>query len=134
MLLIFVLLFLASLTFSGITTIPLAVPLLIVCSVIFRKPSVFFIAFILGLLFDLFLLRPLGQTGLFFIIAIFTVFIYERKFEIQTATVVFFSSFLASLIYLMVFKYDNVLIQSFVSSLLAILLFRILSSKFKVQS
>ena len=133
MLLIFSLLFLVSLTFSGITTIPLSIPLLIVCSVIFRRPSIFFIAFALGLLLDLFLLRPLGQTGLFFIFAILTVFLYERKFETQTLTFVFISSFLGSLIYLIVFGYDGVLIQSFVNAIIGVLLFKFLISNFKFK-
>ncbi len=125
MLYIFILLFTVSIILSGITTIPLFLPLLIVWAVIFRKPSVFFVAFVVGFFLDLLLLRPLGQTGLILVIAIFTVFLYEKKFETQTATFVFFASFLWSLIYLKIFGYENIFLQALINSLLAVLTFRL---------
>lgn len=126
MLPIFILLFLVCIALSGITTIPLSLPLLIVCVVIFRRPWVFFIALALGLFLDLSLLRPLGQTGLFFVLAIFIVFLYERKFETQTGMFVFASSFLSSFVYLKVFGYNHVLEQTMVNSIIAISIFRFL--------
>lgn len=111
---------------AGITTIPLSIPLLVVCAVIFKKSWVFFWALGLGLILDLILVRVLGYTSLILTILVFIVFLYERKFETQTLTFVFLSSFIGSMVYLNIFHYNNILLQSFISALLAILFFKFL--------
>lgn len=122
----FILFFLIIIFLTGITTIPLFVPMLVVCSVVFKKSWIFFVALGLGLFLDLILIRSLGHTGLVFIIFVFLVRLYERKFETQTFTFVFLATFLGSLAYLSIFHYNNVLVQSFISALLAILFFKFL--------
>lgn len=134
MVLLFLLFFLFSIAVSGITTIPLPITFLAVCAVVLRKSWVFFAAFGLGLFLDLILVRSLGYTSLIFTIFIFIIRLYERKFETRTVTFVFISTFLGSLIYLLIFGYNNVLTQLLVSALVAILLFKTLNSKFKVQN
>lgn len=111
---------------GGITTIPFSVGLLAVSAVVFKKSWVFFWALGLGIFADLILIRPLGYTGLALTIFVFLIRLYERKFETQTAAFVFFSTILGSLAYLMIFGYNNVLLQSFTNALIAILLFKIL--------
>lgn len=130
---IFILFFLFIILLSTLTTTPLAIAILVVCAVIFRKPWVFFAAFIFGLFLDLSLLAPLGQRGLMFVVFIFTLFLYERKFETQSITFVFFTTFVGSLIYLMVFGYNNLLLQSFISAVIGVLLFQFLISNFKFK-
>lgn len=127
MLIIFILFFL-SIILSSFTTIPILISLLVVCAVVFRKSWVFFAAFLLGLIIDLFQLRLLGQTALFFVIFVFLLFLYERKFETRTLAFVFIATFSGSIIYLLTFGYSNVLIQSLASSLLAALTFKIIQN------
>ena len=129
MFLLFVIFFLFLILSSSLTTIPLSIAILVVCAVIFRESWVFFTAFLLGLFLDLSLTRPLGQTGLVFVLIMFVISLYERKFEAKTGTFVFISTFLGSLVYLMVFKYDNVLIQSLFGALLGILFFKFSTNK-----
>ena len=129
---ILILFFLALVMLSGITTIPLSLPLLVILSVFFRKSWVFFVAFGLGLLLDLFWLRSLGQTALMLVLFVLFINLYERKFETQTLTFVFSASFLGSLIYLQVFGYQQILLQSLVNSLLTLLLFKLLIKKQKI--
>ena len=130
---IFILFFLL-IIISSLTTIPLSIAVLSVITVLFEKSWVFFAAFLLGLFLDLFGLRPLAQTSLFFVLFVFIIWLYERKFETQTLTFVFFSSFLGSLIYLIVFRYNNILFQAFVSALFAVLVFHLIqNSKIKTQ-
>ena len=128
MLLLFIIFFLLTMLLSALTTIPFFVAIIVVFTVIFKKPWIFFIAFLLGLFLDLFLLRPLGQTSLVFSIFILIITLYERKFEAQTLTFVFISSFLGSLIYLMIFDYQSIFFQSFINSLLAVLVFRLVKN------
>ena len=129
MFLLFVIFFLFLILSSSLTTIPLSIAILVVCAVIFRESWVFFTAFLIGLFLDLSLTRPLGQTGLVFVLIMFLISLYERKFEAKTGTFVFISTFLGSLVYLMVFKYDNVLIQSLFGALLGILFFKFSTNK-----
>src|SRR3989344_9065630 len=130
---IFILFFLFLIIFSTLTTIPLSVAILVVSTVIFRKPWVFFAAFLLGFFLDLTLIRPLGYTSLMFAIFVFLIWLYERKFETQTLAFVFLSTFLGSLIYLMIFGYNNILFQSFINALIGVLLFKFSISNFKFK-
>ncbi len=123
---LFILFFLAAILLSGITTIPFLIPLIVVTAVLFKKSWMFFVTLGLGLFLDLISMRVLGYTGLIFIIFVFIVRLYERKFETQTLTFVFFSTFIGSLVYLSIFHYSSLLLQSFACALLAVLLFKFL--------
>ena len=127
-------LFFLSLMLIGITTVPVFISLIVVCAVIFKRSWLFFLAAVIGFFLDLFLLRLLGQTGLFLAVFVLLIFLYERKFETQTLSFVFISSFLGSLIYLKVFGYSNVIAQSLINSLLTILSFKFLSQNSKIKS
>jgi len=111
---------------SGITTIPFSIGLLAVSTVLFKKSWVFFLALGLGLFLDLISIRSLGYTGLIFTIFVFLIWLYERKFEIQTTAFVFISTSLGSLAYLKIFDYQQIFPQALVNSLLAILFFKLL--------
>lgn len=114
---------------SGITTIPFSIGLLAVFTVLFRKSWMFFVALGLGLILDLVAVRALGYTSLIFILFVFMIFLYERKFETQTTAFVAISTFLGSFAYLKIFDYQQIFFQSLINSLLAILFFKFLWSK-----
>lgn len=131
MLLFFILFLIFSIFLSVLTTIPIFIALLIVGTVVFRKPWVFFVAFSLGLFLDLIFIRHLGYTGLVFTILVFLIRLYERKFETQTFTFVFLTTFLGSIFYLWLFGYQTVFLQAFITALSAITLFVVILSKAK---
>ncbi len=133
MLLIFILLTLFVWTVSAITTIPFSIGALVVGTVLFKKSWIFFWALGLGLFLDLILIRPLGYTSLVFTIFVFLILLYERKFETQTLTFVFISTFLGSLVYLQIFEYNSVLLQSLANAVISIFLFKFLISNFKFK-
>jgi cell shape-determining protein MreD len=114
------------LAISGITTIPFAVGLLTMGTVLFQKSWVFFLALGLGLFLDLISVRPLGYASLVLTIFVFLLMLYERKFETQTATFIFIATFLGSLVYLKIFGCQQILLQSLVSSLLTVLVSKFL--------
>ena len=119
---------------EAITTLPLVLIVLLCLTIVFKRSWIFALAFFMGLFLDLFQLRNLGQTSLFFIVFLIIVLLYERKFEIKTKPFVFLSTFVGTLFYLLLFNYDYVLAQALVSAIVAILLFKALSAKRKVQS
>ena len=111
---------------SGITTIPFPIGLLAIVTILSKKPWVFFLALGLGLFLDLISIRALGYTSLALTIFVFILFLYERKFETRTIAFVFISTLLGSAIYLIIFGYQQIFLQSLVNSLLAVLIFKII--------
>ena len=134
MIIFFVLSFLLIVILSGITSIPLSIAFISAVSVIYKKPVLFLIVFLLGLLLDLIYLRFLGQTGLFFVFFVLLVWLYERKFETQTLTFVLISSFIGGLIYLKIFEGNFMFLTALVNSLLAVLIFKLLNARIKMSS
>lgn len=112
---------------SSITTLPLVFLTLLCFAVLTRKEWIFVIAFIAGLAVDALSFRALGQSSLYFILYIFLVFLYERKFEISTKYFIFIASFLGSFGFLIIFSYNNLVLQSLISSIIGVLIFSIFS-------
>lgn len=118
------LLFCLTIILSTLTTIPIIVAVILCFTVVSKNLKVFIAAVLGGLLIDVFLLRVLGSTSLFLVIFAFMIFLYQRRFEIHTLPFVFLACFIGSFFYLMVFGYDQVLIQALVNSAIAALLFK----------
>lgn len=112
---------------SSVTTLPLVFLTLLCLAVLISKEWIFVIAFIAGVLLDALSFRVLGQSSLYFILYIFLVFLYERKFEISTKYFIFIASFLGSFGFLIIFSYNNLVLQSLMSSIIGVLIFSILS-------
>lgn len=119
-----ILLFFAILLEASITTVPLVLDILLVLYILKRKPWVFAAAFISGIFLDLFLVRTLGQSSVFFLIFLFIISLYGRKFEIVSSYFVLFSSFVGSLLFLKIFGYDYVFQQALISAIFSTLLFK----------
>jgi len=112
---------------SSVTTLPLVFLTVLCLAVLTSKEWIFVIAFIAGVLLDALFFRALGQSSLYFILYIFLVFLYERKFEISTKYFIFIASFLGSFGFLIIFSYNNLILQSLMSSIIGVLIFSILS-------
>lgn len=115
---------------GSVWALPVLIAFLLPFIVIKKEPWVFPIAFVAGLLLDTLTLGVVGLRSLFFILLLFVVLLYERKFEVQTIPFVFFSSFLGSLLYLYLFGYDLVFPQAVVGSIVAVMFF-LLCYRFK---
>jgi hypothetical protein len=126
MLLVFVLLTLLTVLASGITTIPFSIGLLTISIVLLKKSWVFFLAFGLGLFLDLIAMRTLGYASLLLTIFVFLIWLYERKFETQTAAFVFVLTFLGSAFYLWAFGYQTVFLQALINAVISVFLFKFL--------
>lgn len=116
---------------STLTTIPIIVAVILCFIVVSKNPWVFLAAILGGLFIDLLMLRILGSTSLFLVIFTFMIFLYQRRFEIQTYPFVFIACFIGSIAYLRIFGGNQILIQSSTTSLLAFLLFKVFN-KFNV--
>lgn len=117
--LILLFLFFAILLQSFVTSVPLTIPIIIFSAVFIRTNIVFFLAFFSGFFLDLLTLNLLGVSSLFFVILVFIIYLYQRKFEIDNAIFVSFISFVASLIYLFLMGSNYAVLSSFMIFLLA---------------
>src|SRR5437868_4014330 len=91
---------------------PLLLGVLVALAVIEKKSTVFFFAFLSGILIDMLLFHPVGTSSVFFVVFLYIIFLYQRKFEIQTMPFVFFASLIGSAVYLLVFGYREILLSS----------------------
>jgi cell shape-determining protein MreD len=105
------------------TTLPLVFVCLLCLTVLMRGPAMFFLAFIAGIFLDSFALRPIGQTSIFFLIVIFLILLYQRKYEINSYPFVFIASCIGAMLYLVIFGYTNIVLQAFLSALFAMIIF-----------
>ena len=132
--LLIVLFFLAFLLEATVTTLPLVLLALLCLAVARRKSWVFSLAFISGILLDILLVRTVGITSLLFLIFLFIILLYERKYEIRTLPFVVISSFVGTLLYGMVFSLPFLFLQAVLSSIVTSIVFVLFSFNYvKVQ-
>lgn len=85
-----------------VTSLPLVLLCLILLAVKTRTSDVFLIAFLSGLILDIMLVHPIGESSIFFLTVLLVIFLYERKYELSslvfilsvTGVMTFLSSFL----------------------------------------
>lgn len=120
---------------GSLTFLPLVFLVLLVLAVKERESWIFSAAFFAGIILDVFYLKTVGTTSIFFLSFLFLVLLYQRKFEIATYTFIAVSSFLGSALYLFLFGYGNVILASVLSSLIALVLFQfsITNSQFTIK-
>lgn len=120
-----ILLFLAIIAESSISTIPFVLDIIIILYIFERKSWIFVAAFVSGLFLDIVLVRDVGQSSLFFVIFLFILSLYERKFEIASGYFILFSSFLGSLAFLWLLGESSIFQQAIFSTIFTVILFTI---------
>lgn len=124
--------FIVSLFLEGtLISLPLIFVSLVCLAILIRSPLLFFLAFLSGIILDTFAIRTLGLTSIFFLVFVFLLFLYQRKYEINSYPFVFISSFVGAFIYLLLFGYTNAIGQALLTSFIALIMFVLmrLSSK-----
>lgn len=96
---------------GSITTLPVVLLMLLIITVVIRQSFVFGVAFLSGVLLDLLIMRPVGQTSVVLVLFVLFVRLYERKFEIETVPFVLFASGLGTLLYGLIFGIPNLLLE-----------------------
>jgi hypothetical protein len=109
-----------------VTTLPLVLVCLLCLTILLRNPFMFFIAFLSGFFLDVFAIRPVGQTSIFFLLVVLLIFLYQRKYEINSYPFVILASFIGSFFYLFMFGYPAPIWLAVGSSIFALLLFIII--------
>ena len=108
---------------DSILQVPFVLLVLFIMSIMYKSEWVFPIGFISGLVLDMLLFRPLGLSSMFFILFLFLVFLYERKFELRSIWFVVMMSCFGSFAYLLFFGNVFLIVQVLFSVGLCVLLF-----------
>lgn len=104
--------------------IPLLVSGIIFFAVLFQEYGIFLLTFCFGVLLDVFSFAPLGASSLFFTVMLFLLFLYGRKYEVASMPFVVVFSFLANVLYGMLFSAPWPFVSAiFVTALLALCFF-----------
>lgn len=106
-----------------ITTLPLVVVALVCLTIVRPDRYVFVAAFLAGIVLDVFALRQTGGTSIFLLTFVFLMLLYQKKYEIYSYPFVIVATGAGSAVFLSIFGYGNVLLQSGVSVIAAFLLF-----------
>ncbi len=114
-------------------SLPLVLDLLLILYIYKKSEWVLIVAFISGFLVDILTVRQLGSTALFYLISLILVFLYERKYEIQTKEFTFFFSFLAGLLYFKFFEGGFFFGAALLNAAFSVVLFLLMSYIRKVE-
>lgn len=120
------LLIVASLMEAMFFRIPLVLIALLLLFVLYRETWLFVAALLSGLLLDLLLLQTVGLTSIVFILFLFVVFLYEKKFEIASQVFIGIAIFLGSLVLFLVYAEGIHVLSALSASALAILLYTVM--------
>ncbi|OGH11059.1 MAG: hypothetical protein A3B38_02640 [Candidatus Levybacteria bacterium RIFCSPLOWO2_01_FULL_36_13] len=117
---------------SSVISLPLALSILVTFSFIYKKEWLLALSLIIGVVLDALALRTIGASSLFFLVAIFVIFLYEKKIE-ASIQVVFLSNFVLVFLYTFLIKGNFSVAASFLASSFGIILF-IIFNKLKTVS
>lgn len=99
-----------------VSTIPLTLSPLIIGTILLKKSSVLIVATICGYILDALSFRPVGLSSVFFLIILSIIMLYQRKFEINKIPFVATVSFVASILYLIIFQYQSVFFSACITT------------------
>ena len=121
-----ILLFAAIIFESTITTVPLVLTVLTVYVILKKQTRFFYAGFAGGIILDSLTVRVLGSSSAFFVIWLYLILLYDRKYEIRTLMFVFVSIFFGSVIFLYLFKYNYIFLNALAGSATGMVLFLVL--------
>ncbi len=104
---------------STFSFLPLTLLIIIFSSIVIRKNDIFILAFFSGLFLDIFSLRTLGISSLIFVLITFLIFLYQKKFELETTHFIFMASLVGSFLYLFFTGSSNVVLGAIISSIIS---------------
>jgi hypothetical protein len=108
---------------GSITTLPLTLMLLIIFYCFYRDDVIFLYACISGIFLDMMLVRHIGASSIFFLVILFLIFLYQKKFEIASYYFVFFALFIGTIGYLFFFSLTDNFFVSISTVLLGMTLY-----------
>lgn len=103
---------------STIITVPLTFLIIIFSAVTLKNNEVFILAFLSGLLLDVLTLGTIGLTSAFFVSFVMLIFLYQKKFEIESLSFVSMSALIGSIVYLFLTNSNHLVPESLFATFL----------------
>lgn len=118
-LLIFIVLFLALFLETTFFSLPLVLLAIVLLGILFKEFWIFPVGFGVGIVLDVLSFRIVGVSSIFFVVMLGIVFLYDRKFEVQSLPFTVIFSFLAALGFGLIFKIGQSVFLALITSFLA---------------
>lgn len=119
---------------STFTTVPLLFTVLTVYTIFKKQTRFFYAGFAGGIILDSLTVRVLGSSSAFFVIWLYLILLYDKKYEIRSSLFVCLSIFIGSTLYLYIFKYNYIFLNALIASAAGIVLYLILKKTEKIKS
>jgi cell shape-determining protein MreD len=117
--------------FEGtVTSLPLVLVCLLCLTIQRRDGSVFIFALLAGFILDVLSLRAIGSASLFFVVFVFLLLLYQRKYEIDSYPFVGFATFFGSLLFMLLFDGGINLLQVLICTGIGLLVFALTRMSF----
>lgn len=124
----FLLLFTGLMIETTFLKIPFVLIILLVIFLRFKNQGIFFLAFVMGILLDSLNIQRLGISSLLFLLFLFCVSLYEKKYQIKTLPFVIISSFFGVLSYSYIIYHSySIWIVTLLGTFTGVFLFLLLS-------
>lgn len=108
---------------STVSTLPLTLLVILFGAIKTRKNEIFLLAFLSGLFLDILTIRTPSLSGLYFVVFVFVIFLYQKKFEIESIPFISSVSFLGGLGYLILIGAKSPIIQALITAFIMSLSF-----------
>lgn len=108
---------------STIVSLPLVFLIILFAAVVLKNNDVFILAFFSGLFLDFLTLGTIGLSGLYFITVVMLIFLYQKKFEIESLNFVTITALMGSLGYLILTHSVSIFSEVLFSTFLVFLAF-----------
>jgi len=112
-----------------LTSLPLVLLSLLLFRVVVRGNNGFLLAFLAGIILDIFLVRQPGQTSVYFLVVLFVIGMYEKKFEVNSLPFISLATLVTASVYLVIFPAPGSFIQAISITFLAGFLYIVLRLK-----
>jgi len=122
LLIIFVLIFSLFLETTFIN-LPFVLIIIFLFAVTYKGEWIFPFAVIGGVFLDILSFKTVGLSSLFFMLMLGVVFLYQRKYEIQSPQFIVIFSFVSVFVYQIIFKNQYIFWGAFLTSILSVAIF-----------
>lgn len=116
---------------ASFLTIPVCLAFIIVYATFRRSAAPLFLAFVAGLVIDIFTVQTIGKTSLFFVAVSFLVIWYGGKFETNSPYFVTIATFFSCLVFMIFLGYNNAILGSLVCSAISFVAFIVGDTKLR---
>lgn len=111
---------------------PFVLVLLLNLVIFHQRAWILPLSFFLGLILDILLMQKIGLSSLFFTLFLSLIFIYRKKFEIQTPEFVIVAGFISSLFYGMLIGQKHIFLGALFATLVGVGMFFIFKKNFRL--